>query len=335
MRALVAFLPRNLMIFMSQTVALETAIDPQTLLIAVVSLLVSLVVFGLEPAIQLTRSPDVRGLLAATAGGVGLSNDRRHRMLVRWQVAVSTAFFILAAITIRAVFAGIRHDAGIDLERLVIAQLDFDAQQWDEARARRVLDRVLAEARRAPEFSSVGVSTGMPFGTSNPGIEMSTLDRSTVAFGSVPTGVLVASTTGFLSTIGVPIVRGRDFDERDHVTASSVLVISETTARTLFGTTDVVGRQLFTRVNRRGSDTAMRAITIAGVAGDTDTFLYMGSRRGLVAYAPFAQHFSGSITIVGRAAADTPHTGGNHGGGDSKGPIRTWPSPRLGAAPQY
>jgi putative ABC transport system permease protein len=305
MRAVVAFLPRNLLIFMSQTVALETVIDPQMLLIAVVALLVSLVVFGLEPAIQLTRSPDVRGQLAAAAGGVALPKQRRHRMLVRWQVAVSTAFFILAAITINAVFAELRHDSGIDLEPLVIAHLDFDAQRWDEEHARRVLDRVLAEARNVPELASVDVSTGMPFGTSNPRIELSTPDRPPVANGNAPVGILVASTTGFFRTIGVPIVRGRAFDERDHAAASPVVVVSETTAQKLFGTTDVVGRQLLTHASQRGASAPARAVTIAGVAGDTDTFFYMGSRGGLVVYAPFTQHFNGAITVIGRAGAGT------------------------------
>jgi putative ABC transport system permease protein len=308
MRALVAFLPSDFRIFAALAVRIEASVDPRTLLIAVAALLVSLVVFGLEPAIQLSREADVRGQLAATAGGIGMPKERRHRLLVRWQVAVSTAFFILAAITIQSVFAELRHESGVDLQRLVIAQVDFDAQQWDEARARRVLARVLAEARGATELASVDLSTGMPFGTSPPFVELSRPDRPS-APGSAPSGVLVAATLGFLDTIGVPIVRGRGFDERDDISASRAIVVSETTARTLFGTTDVVGRELLTQVRRRGDAPAQTA-TIVGVARDTDTFFYMSRGRGLVVYAPFAQYFDGSITIVGRAAGNvSPPTG--------------------------
>ena len=301
MRALAAILPRDLpLFFISQRVMLRTDLDTQTLLTATVVLLVSLVVFGLEPAIQLTWTSDVRGRLAATAGGVGMPNDRRHRLLVRWQVAVSAAFFILAVTTINTVFATLRHDSGIDLQRLVIAQLNFYAQQWDEARSRRVLDRVLSEARRAPGVASVDASTGMPFGTDGPFVELSTVNRMN---GNAPVGRLVASTPGFFRTSGVRIIRGRAFDERDG-TAAAAIVVSETTARALFRTTDVIGRQLFTRVRGR-SDAMSRVVTISGVAADTDTFFYMTRGQGLVVYAPLNSFFDGSITIIGRAAAGT------------------------------
>ncbi len=72
-----------------------------TLLMAAAALLISLTVFGLEPAIQLTRARDVSGELAETAGGLGAPKAKRQRVLLRWQVAVSTGFFILASLFVR------------------------------------------------------------------------------------------------------------------------------------------------------------------------------------------------------------------------------------------
>src|SRR5262249_38282575 len=77
------------------TLGFHPVLNVPSLAIAVASLLIALVVFGLEPAIQMTRASDVRGALAAgsTPGPV---RRRRQRVLLRWQVAIAAGFFIIA-----------------------------------------------------------------------------------------------------------------------------------------------------------------------------------------------------------------------------------------------
>ena len=82
-------------------------------------MILSLVVFGLEPAFQLTR----RNVTADFGGGtaaVGVPRSRRQRGFIRWQVAVSTTFFLVAAILIRVIAVQVSHDPGVDVERLGI-----------------------------------------------------------------------------------------------------------------------------------------------------------------------------------------------------------------------
>jgi hypothetical protein len=65
---------------------------------------------------------------------------------------------------VRYTIAEARHDSGIELERLGVAVLNLQTQQWKEPRVRRTLDRVVEEARRDPSVAAVSVSTGLPFG---------------------------------------------------------------------------------------------------------------------------------------------------------------------------
>ena len=74
--------------------AIQPALDLPALGIAAASLLPSLLVFGLEPALQLTRSLDLRGQLAES--GVGRAGATRQRRRLRWQVAISAGFVIIA-----------------------------------------------------------------------------------------------------------------------------------------------------------------------------------------------------------------------------------------------
>ena len=277
--------------------AIRPAPDATALWIATGSLLVSLVVFGLEPALQLTRSRDLRGELAAGVGVLGAPKTRRQRTLLRWQVAISAGFFIVATMFVKYTIAEARHDPGIDLKRLGVAVLNFRTQQWDEARVRRTVDRVVEEARKDQAIEAVSVSTGMPLGL--PAMRL-TLSQPETAIGGTPdrhNAVGVAATPSLFKTIGVPILRGRGFDDRDHAAAAPVVVLSEFTARRIFGTSDAVGRPVV--VEGHGRVTA----TVIGVARDTDVGYVFGESRPVV-YLPLAQRYEPFLAIVARSTGD-------------------------------
>jgi hypothetical protein len=79
-------------------------------------------------------------------------------------------------------------------------------------------------------------------------------------------------------------------------------VLSAEAAREIFGTSDVVGRQLLSR-RAYSSNQPVTTITIVGVARDTDT-TRLFNRRGGIVYLPLAQHFEPFLVVVARAATD-------------------------------
>ena len=148
------------------TLSFHPVLNVTALGVAVSSLLVALVVFGLEPAIQLTRTIDVRGALAA-GSTPGPPRRRRQRALLRWQVAIAAGFFIIATMFVKYSIAEARHDSGVDLDRIGVAVLNLDGPEWSEARARRTLDRLLGELRGHPSIESASLTGGLPFGVSS------------------------------------------------------------------------------------------------------------------------------------------------------------------------
>ncbi|MDQ3488128.1 MAG: ABC transporter permease [Acidobacteriota bacterium] len=276
------------------TLAIRPTLNVPALAVAVGSLLISLMVFGLEPAWQLTRSLDVRGALAAGAG-VGSPRAGRQRTLLRWQVAISAGFFIIATMFVSYTIEEARHDSGVEIERLGVAVLNFQTQQWEEARVKRTLDRVLEEGRKDPAVEAMSVSTGMPFG-------IRTVLRLTLSMPNKGddryTATGIGATPSIFRTLGVPIVRGRAFDDRDHAGAAPVVVVSEFTARQIFGTIDAVGQQLVLQ-GRPRAPTA----TVIGVARDTDVRQILFDPRAFV-YLPLAQHYGPLLTVVARSTGD-------------------------------
>ncbi len=190
------------------TLAIQPTADFTALGIAIAALLISLAVFGLEPAIQLTRSLDVRGALETGWGGVGHPRARRQQVLLRWQVAISAGFFIVATMFVKFTIEEARHDPGVEMDRLAVAVLNFRTQPWDEARVRRTLDRVMDEARTDPAVDAVSVSTGMPFGLPTLRLVLSPPDTPAIADGDYHNATGIGATPSIFKTMGVPILRG-------------------------------------------------------------------------------------------------------------------------------
>lgn len=324
-------------------VSLRPTLDPSALAVVSVALLLSLLVFGLEPALHLTRADELRGGLSESAGAIGVPRATRQRTLVRWQVAISTGFFIIAALAVRYTVAEARHDSGVDLDRLGVATVSFWAQQWDGARARQTLTRVLDQLQKDPSVESAAIATGVPFGsTGTTNYAMSTVDKPITPDGTFRRGPGIAATPRVFQTLGVRIVRGRAFDHRDEAGADAVVIISERTAIRLFGTSDVVGRQMLikpralppqgrsvarklalpSRVAPMNESDVARAVTVVGVASDTDVGALF-SDDGTVLYLPFSQEPARfRLPSCSRARAEIPTLPSGHCARPSAEPTR-------------
>ncbi|MEO6212958.1 MAG: ABC transporter permease [Vicinamibacterales bacterium] len=289
-------------------------LDPAVLGIAAAALLLSLVVFGLEPAMRLTRDAEFHGELAAKGGSVGAPKSKRQRALVRWQVAISTGFFIMASMSVKYAVSEARHDSGIDMDRIALATMNFWTQQWDETRAQLALTRVLEEVEKDPVVESAAVSTGVPFGaTTTRRLWISTTDKPFTANGTFRFGPGIAATPHIFHTLGIDIIRGRGFDARDVAGATGVVVISARTARDLFHTVDAVGQQMLIKTMNEvapaprtvarslalpattsitNQPAGVRTVTVVGITSDTDV-QRLFSKDGNVVYVPMAQENGG------------------------------------------
>jgi putative ABC transport system permease protein len=278
------------------TLSIRPAINAHAVTVAVVSLLLALGVFGLEPAVQLARTLDIRKALANSASGIR-PRVRRQRMVIRWQVAIAAGFFIVATMFIRSTFNQERHDPGIDMDRVAIAVLNFENGAWDENRVRRAIDRVMEESRGDPAIEAVAASTGLPFGVPAPQVTVAHPDDLD---GLKRAGVsAVAATPSLFRTLGIEIVRGRAFDDRDGPGGAPAVIVSELSARQMFGPVDPVGRTLIVR--RAAPPASDVSAVVVGVARDTDVRWIYRERRALI-YLPLAQHFEGAITLTARSA---------------------------------
>lgn len=272
-------------------VTIRPALSPPALAVAASALCVSLVVFGLEPAFQLTRTIDVLGALQSGAG-LGVPRPRRQRLLIRWQVAVATGFFIVASLLVRFVIVSMRHDPGVELQRLAVATLRLDTQPWSPPAAEGAVSQLMEEIGRNPAVDGVAVATALPFGTAGAQQVPMSLGAGSDVTRPV-TRIMVGPS--FFSTLGIRLLHGRAFADGEHNAA----VISATTARALFGTTEAVGRHLV------ANDASPPAVyDVVGVAADTDVGWMYREGQPLV-YVALPATFNRRLTIAVRAGDAT------------------------------
>ena len=283
------------------TVALQ--IDPRlnanVLIIAATSLFISLVVFGLEPALQLTRNPDIRGELAIG----GNPRSRRQRILLRWQVLAATGFFILSTMFVKYAVLEMRHDSGIALDRIGVALTNFDFAEWNEDRTRRTLERVVDVALKKPGVEAVAVATSLPFGTPYDGRPVLSVPGQPASGFDGQRAMVIAATPAIFRVMGVAVVRGRGFDDRDTAASARVAVITGFTARQLFGSIDnAVGRD-FVIEDGTGRKRTRVLTSVVGVTEDTDVGNLLARPRAN-AFVPYIQRFAPRAVIVARATGD-------------------------------
>lgn len=297
--AMLVAMSMELPVSAGRLLTLRPMLDGTTLVVAATLLAGSVLIFGLLPALRSTRSDPRPGLATA---GLTIAGRRNPWGPIRWQVATAVAFFLVAAITARVVIDQARHDSGIDLDRLALGVVHFDRQLgWDDSSARRTIDAILSEARRQPGIERVAAATGMPFGqTMTPFASVTTPDkpfregvRSSFAYA-------IASTPSLFDTIGVSLDRGRLFDHRDVAGTQAVAVVSEAAARELFGSLDVIGREIMLQVWARPP---VLAATVIGVVRDTDV-QFVRSRRSGVVYLPLSQYYHPMLDLVARTSGE-------------------------------
>jgi predicted permease len=269
------------------TLQAQPVLDVASLGASLVSVAFVLLVSGVWPAWRATRV-DVRTVVASDTAASS-PRWRGRRYLIALQVMVSVVLVFIAALQTSELRRQGRVDWGVDLDRLAIAEIDLASHGYDLGRARPLVGAILARLERRPGVQSAAAVSSLPTTASDLGF-VSVPGQSASARVRV-----VAATPGTLETMGVVLSRGRSVQPEDTAAAPPVLVISDSSARAAFGSTDPIGRQVILRQGE-GSTSTSRTLTIIGIADARAGSLL--ARQNLIPVAYVAMDQSPSLRFV-------------------------------------
>ncbi len=271
---------------------LEWHFEPVVFAAAGLGALLSLLVAGLAPALQMTRVDPGRTLTIGDSSAA-LPRWRWRGNLIALQVGVSTALFLITVIGVRfLVIEGPDRPwrpAG-RYEALAVASVSFDPKAYDVNHVSRTARAIVEHARRLPDVAAATASTGLPMDARRVGVDsMVEITRSGQPFPPRPArhnlAFAVATLPALDTMVGLDPVAGRFVRDADR---GQAVAVSTDVATRLFGSTNVVGQALTFRsidVEPGGAKTE-HTLTIVGVVSPPPTSERSDRRAGLI-YLPF------------------------------------------------
>jgi putative ABC transport system permease protein len=267
------------------------ATDLRVLMFTTATTLLTAVVFGLMPSIRATRFDPLRGLwLASGRGIVTGSMLRGMRSLVAAQLALSFVVVFAAGLLGRSLLNFSRVDPGFSINRLVAIAFAPRISGYSVEQLPALRERLLTIARGVPGVTSAAISSC--------GLMANCVQTGGFHLGpsaTTPAKQLNVNYVGaaFFSTVGVPLVAGREFSEGDVKGSPLVAIVSESVAHRYPG-----GVALGQRV---GDDEF--SAEIVGVVRDTRPLTLRDAPLPMI-YFPIAQSSQAFFTVTARVAGD-------------------------------
>ena len=275
--------------------ALETAQRPITLSLdvdwsvlgfALALAVVTCLLFGLTPALRATRATDGSIMRGGSRHTGSRDSFAIRRALVVVQLALSVTLLFGSLLFARTLSNVLGIDPGFRPDGLFVARVDFSALGGTDERQAAIQRDTIERIRAVPGIQAAATVIVVPFGDSSGSNTMWPEHDPAHQFDS---NINIAG-AGFFATLGVPIVAGRDFDDRDNPGAPAVAIVNELFAEKLGGVAAAVG-QRFTR--ERTPRQPEKTYEIVGVVRNS-TYLMLKDEPGPVAYYADSQGTPGT-----------------------------------------
>ena len=255
-------------------------------------------IFGLVPALQASKPNVIAALKDEQLWfGAGRRRFSPRNFLVVTQIAVSLLLLITSGLFIRNLRNTQHAQPGFELDNALMMSFDLDLASYNAARGKVFEDQLLARVRSLPQVSAASLAESVPLGVggSKSGLfvegepapdqldESSLLSHNTVA-------------TDYFRAMGIPFVRGRDFNDRDTASSPGVIIVNETLARRLAPDGNALGKRL--RMDSQGD-----YLEVVGVVRDAK-YDQLAERPVFFGYRPLSQRYRGAMTLHVRTTSD-------------------------------
>lgn len=273
----------------------ELRLEPHIAFFACMISVLAAVIFGLAPAISASRS-DLASTMKENSATASTRQPFLRSALVVTEVALALVLLTGSALMVQSMLRTLRVDPGLRTDHMVTAQVALSAIRYPSEDAQLLFNKKLFDALRAqPQFSGVALSNNSLLDHS---IALMSFDPA--ALGSTDKEVSLETreiSPGFFFTMGIPVLRGREFGDRDQKGAPKVVIINESMAQRFFPQQDAMGRSI--KFSPRGKD----SYQIIGVVADTRDIQLNAKPRPEI-YFPILQDTGNELRIMVRSSLD-------------------------------
>lgn len=247
-----AILPR------ANEVGLDGRVVGFTLLLSVVTG----IVFGLAPALQISRSDVQTALKDSGNAGTSPQRNRLRSLLVVAEISAALVLLIGAGLLLKSFWQLQQTDAGLKPENVITMSISLPAAKYATAQAvDGFYDRLVTQMATLPGVQTAGAINMLPlqqWGYNGP---FNVEGAQPYPPGHEPLAELRTVSHDYFQALGIPTVNGRIFNNHDQPNSESVAIINQTLANQFMGGHDAIGK----RLSRDGGKTWVKVV---GVVAD-------------------------------------------------------------------
>jgi len=248
------------------------------------------IAFGMLPALRAGRV-DPTALAEGARTGSGRRTERIRSMLVVVEITGSVVLLVGTGLLIRALWNVQRTDPGFDPRGVLTLRTELPLPKYDAVARRSAFFReVLSQVAALPGVASAAYISYLPMGSLRGGIWPVSLDGRPPEGPQRDTVSLRLVTPGFFSTLRIPLLAGRDVDERDTQSAPYVAVVSESFARQHWPGATALGRRFFVAFRERIIVGVVGNVRVRGLERESEPQVYLPHQQvpdgGLIGYTP-------------------------------------------------
>ena len=278
----------------------ETTLDGRVFLFSLFISLATGVLFGLAPARHSSKVNLSEALNTESRSGTTAGRHRTHGLLVIAEVALAVILMTGAGLMEQSFLRLLAVDPGFKPQRVAAFDVGLNAASYENfARQRQFYREARERLVKIPGVRAAAAISNLPLGGVE-NLEFLFIEGTPPpSAGNAPLAENRKITPGYFGTMGVSLLRGRDFMDQDGPDQPNVCIINESIARTFFSGTDPIGKRL---KMARGDEEQHPWFTIIGVAGDVRSYGLEVKPRPQI-YTTVEQNTDNEMTLVVRAEA--------------------------------
>jgi macrolide transport system ATP-binding/permease protein len=276
-------------------IEMNPTIDLSVVVFALIMTGASIVAFGLVPALQGSMSSVGAGLKESS--GQLTASPRRARIrqtLVVAQVALSLMLLVSAGLFLRTLQNAQALDPGFSTRTGLLASIDLLPAGYDAPRGRAFFRELLARVRELPGVEAASIATKVPLGFGGNSDTGANIDGYTPAPNEEISIYYNRVGSDYMKTMGIAVVAGREFTDRDTTDRPDVVVVNETLVKRYFSGRDPIGGRI-----RLGE----RTLQVIGVARDGKYSSITEAPRSFM-YMPVQQWYRADTVLHVKTAVD-------------------------------
>ena len=278
-------------------IVISPQLDMRLLLFTLVVSLASTILFGLAPALRSTRPDLLPSLKSADSNQLGRRRPWGRNSLVIGQIAVSLVLMIVSGLLFKGFRETLGGGPGFRTDHLIMMGFDPSLVRYSPEQCKEFYKRLIENVRSAPGVSSATLASATPMAPDQNG-------ETVVPEGyQLPAGkeaVNVWSSTvdeHYLETMGIRLIRGRNFQTSDTAAAPRVAIINGAFANRYWPNQDPIGR----RIHLGNANGPM--LQIVGVAR-TSKVLWIAEPPTEFLYLPLAQNPRLQMSLIAQTGGD-------------------------------